>query len=414
VTLAGGTVRTTSTTAISAQGGVAVTGDLTIDVAAGTILTLPAITGTGNITKTGDGTLCFSEASPDFSGAIHVTDGAIGVSGEGAAGSGQLTFEAGAQLKVFATADLLAAGGDLIVSQPNLASGSADPSIVVVAPGGLTELMDSVDYVCSAGSGTIVFTFPMRASGYGAWFDFTFTRKDLPGRQTASRNIRNDGYAGASAYLLFDGDWRGTDGYNTANGRLLMKTTPCRDMTGAFAWPSNWTVAVAAHLPATENACLLAIGSTSRDHGSRNYLALARGTSSGEVRLVNGTGYTAAQSLATMSVPQTGASDLHLFILSYNGTTCDVYHASSEGGNVERIGTCTLESYVPGGGLQIGSIHGGIGGTGLLRVNELPQADADACEVRSIRIFSTVLNAPCRQALYEELVRTRGMKIVIR
>ena len=193
-----------------------------------------------------------------------------------------------------------------------------------------------------------------------------------------------------------------------------MKTTPCRDMTGAFTWPAKWTVAVASHLPATGNACLFAVGSTSSDHGSRNYLALARGTSSGEIRLVNGTGYTAAQTLATMSVPEVDASILHLFILSYDGTACEVYHASSADLAVKRIGACTLDSYVPGGGFQVGSIHGGIAGTGLLRVNELPQADADACEVRSVRIFSTVLDAFCFQSLYDELVKTRGMKIVIR
>ena len=411
VTLAGGTLRTTATTAISAQGGVAVTGDVTIDVAAGTTLTLPAITGTGNITKTGDGTLYFSAESSGFSGAIHVTDGAIGVTGEGATGSGQLTFDAGAQLKAFATASLLAAGGDLTISQPNLASGSADPSIVVDAPGGLTELTEGTDYVRSAGSGTIVFTFPMRTSGYGAWFDFTFTKKGLAGRQTESRNIRNDGYAGSSAYLLFDGTWRGTNGYDTANGRLLMKTTPCRDMTGSFLWPTSWTVAVASHLPTTENACLFVVGSTSRDHGSRNYLALARGASSTEVRLVTGTGYTAAQTLATMSIPQADANVMHLFILAYDGTSCEVFHASGAGDTMQCIGTCTLDAYVPGGGFQVGSIHGGIAGTGLCRVDEL--ADADSYQVKSIRIFGTELDVLCRQALYEELVKTRGMIISV-
>lgn len=414
VTLAGGTVRTTASTALYAQGGVAVTGDVTVDVASGTTFILPSLSGSGTITKTGSGTLCFSEASPDFSGAIQVAAGAIGVSAVGATGSGLLMFDADTQMRAFVSADLLAMGGELVIDQPNLSSTSANPPLVVVAPGGTTELEAGTDFTRRDENGTIILAFPQRVGGVGSWFDFTFTRKDLPGRQAASRNIWNDGYAGANAYLLFDGDWRGTNGYNTVNGRLLMKTTPCRDMTGAFAWPSNWTVAVAAHLPATENACLLAVGSTSRDHGSRNYLALARGASSGEVRLVNGTGYTAAQTLATMSIPQTGASDLHLFILSYNGTTCDVYHALGAGGAVELIGTCTLDSYVPGGGFQIGSIHGGIGGTGLLRVNELPQADADACEVRSIRIFGTVLNASCRQALYEELVKMLGMKIVIR
>ncbi len=411
VTLAGGTVRTTDTTAISAQGGIAIAGDVTIDVAAGTTLTLPAITGTGNITKIGDGTLHFSAASPGFSGTIHVTDGAIGVSGEGVTGVGQLTFDVGTQLKVIVPADLLAAGGNLAISQPDLASGSANPPLAVVAPGGLTELTEGVDYVRNAGSGMISFTFPMRTSGHGAWFDFTFTRSGLSERQTASRDIRNDGYAGSSASLLFDGMWRGTNGYDTATGRLLMKTTPCRDMIGAFAWPSAWSVAIAAHLPTTENACLLAVGSTSSDRGSRNYLALARGASPTEVRLVKGTGYTAAQTLSTLSIPSADAGVLHLFILVYDGAMCEVFHASGAGGSVQRIGTCALDAYVPGGGFQVGSVHGGLGGTGLLRVNEL--ADPDSYQVKAIRIFGTVLNASCRQSLYEELVKAAGMRIIL-
>ena len=412
LTLAGGTVRTTASTALSAQGGVAVAGDVTIDVVAGTTLTIPEIAGAGSITKTGGGTLHFSAASPGFSGAVHVVEGAIGVSRESATGSGLLTFDAGTRMKAFASADLLAAGGELAISKPSLSEGSANPALAVVAPGELMELEEGVDYVRGEGGGTIVFTFPMRTSGHGAWFDFTFTRKGLAGRQTASRNIRNDGYAGENAYLLFDGDWRGTNGYDSATGRLLMKTTPCRDMAGLFAWPSAWTVAVAAHLPPAENACLFAVGSTSADHGSRNYLALVRGASPAEVRLVKGTGYAAAQPLAAMAIPRTDAAVMHLFILACDGETCEVFHASEAGDALQRIGACELGAWVPGDGFQVGSVHGGVGGTGILRVNEL--ADADSYQVKSIRIFGTDLNVLCRQALYEELVRAHGMIIRVR
>ena len=64
-----------------------------------------------------------------------------------------------------------------------------------------------------------------------------------------------------------------------------------------------------------------------------------------------------------------------------------------------------------GGGFQVGSVHGGVGGTGLLRVNEL--ADPDPYQVKAIRIFGTVLNASCRQSLYEELVKAAGMRIIL-
>ena len=112
-----------------------------------------------------------------------------------------------------------------------------------------------------------------------------------------------------------------------------------------------------------------------------------------------------------MSIPSADVSVLHLFILVYDGATCEVFHASGAGGSVQRIGTCALDAYVPGGGFQVGSVHGGLGGTGLLRVNEL--ADPDSYQVKAIRIFGTVLNASCRQSLYEELVKAAGMRIIL-
>ena len=79
---------------------------------------------------------------------------------------------------------------------------------------------------------------------------------------------------------------------------------------------------------------------------------------------------------------------------------------------MQRVGTCALDAYVPGGGFQVGSVHGGLGGTGLLRVNEL--ADPDSYQVKAIRIFGTVLNVSCRQSLYEELVKVSGTSILLR
>ena len=57
---------------------------------------------------------------------------------------------------------------------------------------------------------------------------------------------------------------------------------------------------------------------------------------------MNGTGYTAAQTLATMSIPQADANVMHLFILAYDGTTCEVFHASGAGDTVIAASTLAL------------------------------------------------------------------------
>ncbi len=410
VTLAGGVMRSTASAALYAGAGVTVTGDITIDVASGTMLTLPAITGTGNITKTGDGTLFFSGASPNFGGTISVESGAIGVSESGATGTGALTFASGTQFMAVIPASLLATGGVVTIDRPVLSQVSALPAIAAVARNGNTVLDAGTDYTLADDGQVLEFTFPVRVEGHAAWFDFTFSRESLSTRVTSSRNIRNDGYAGATEYLLFDGTWRGTNGYDMATGRLLMKTTPCRDMTGAFAWPDAWTVALASHLPNEENACIVSVGSTY--YGTCNYLALARGGSDSEVILAYGHGHAAAQTLATMEVPEAGDNVIHLFILAYDGETCTVYHAFEPGGRVSQIGSCTLTGFVPGGGIQIGSIHGGVAGTGLVRVDDLP--DPDSYEVRALRIFETVLNAECRQMLGDELAKIKGTVFIFR
>lgn len=410
VTLAGGVMSSTASAAIYAGGGVAVTGDITIDVASGTTLTLPSISGSGNITKTGDGTLYFSEASPSFGGTVTVESGAIGVSERGATGTGALTFAAGAQFKAVISASLLATGGVVAVDRPILSQMSAQPAVTAVACNGNSVLDAGTDYTLADDGHVLQFTFPARVNGHAAWFDFTFSREDLPTRITSSRNIRNDGYAGATEHLLFDGTWRGTNDYNTANGRLLMKTTPCRDMTGAFAWPDAWTVALASHIPNAENACIVSVGSTY--FGTCNYLVLARGGSDSEVILAKGHGYAAAQTLATMEIPRSGENVIHLFILEYDGETCTVYHACEPGGAISQIGSCTLTGFVPGGGVQIGSIHGGVGGTGLARVDDL--SDPGSYEVRALRIFETPLSTECRQMLGEELAKVNGTLFLVR
>ena len=241
------------------------------------------------------------------------------------------------------------------------------------------------------------------------WFDFSFSRSGLPDRAVSSRNVRNDGYAGSSAVLLLDGAWTGLTGYDAATGLLKLQTTPCRDMTDVSAWPSRWTVALAAQVPGAADLCLLGLGSTY--FTSQNYLALATGVSPGSLRLVMGHGHAAGETLAEMSIPPTSSSTRHLFVLTYDGTTCTVYHADGSGG-IQTIGCCPLPGYELGGGFQVGSIHGGVAGTGLNRADEV--VEAEACGIRAVRIFETALSAEALGLLEDELVRQHGTQVLVR
>jgi len=407
--LEGGLVKAVASSIWRVADGIRVNGNVTIEIAQGERVAVSNIFGEGTLTKTGSGTLLLVSANPEFKGSVVVSEGTLCYFEGTNLGTGTLTVGASARLGAQVSADRLLEGGCFSMDLSSLGLFASLPNIVAFAPNGWSELVEGTDYALSIQNAIVSLAFPPRVSGHAAWLDYLFDRKGLAEHRVPSRNMRNDGYAGTSAYLLLDGSWTGETGFDQTTGMLRLKTTPCRDMTDDFAWPDRWTLAVALQLPVAQNVCLLGIGSTY--FTTKNYLSLATGSSSVALKLVKGCGHALDETLAEMTLPSVAATAKHLLAITYDGNVCKVYHAAATGG-VEEIGSCDLADFVPGGGLQIGSIHGGVLNTGLRRADEV--SEADGCGVRAVRVYETVLGESSLQRLCDELVSQRGLHFLFR
>ena len=109
----GGTLNTTADFTLGANKGITMTGAGTIDTDASTTLTYAgSITDSGVLTKSGTGTLSLSGTS-DNSGGISVSAGTLISSSASGLGSGTVTVDSGASLKIDSTTTKITVGNDL-------------------------------------------------------------------------------------------------------------------------------------------------------------------------------------------------------------------------------------------------------------------------------------------------------------
>ena len=243
--------------------------------------------------------------------------------------------------------------------------------------------------------GTATITHEVGVSGLAAWLDYTFNEstKATNIHSPADQVITNAGNAGSGNNLNIDGSYTTATSYNE-DGTLKVMSTPWRNIT----WPTNYTVAVAGNVPDVENGCLVAFGSST--NGSQNYLAIIRGASQNEIKLVKGHGQNSAfEVISTMTAANATALS-HLVVFTKNGNTFTVYLDG-----VQK--TQVTYSETLGGGFQIGSIHGGITGTGVGRVNDMSDATAKAkVFAKAIRVYDYVISSDQMEALTEEFPYT--------
>ena len=266
-------------------------------------------------------------------------------------------------------------------------------------PSGVTikvKKYDATDYeTVTPEAGTATISHAVEVSGTAAWLDYTFNEstKATNIHSPADRVITNAGNAGSGNNLTIDSGYNTDNSYNE-DGTLKVMSTPYRDIT----WPTNYTVAVAGNVPDVENGCLVAFGSTTA--GSQNYLAIIRGASQNEIKLVKGHGMNSAfEVISTMTAANATALS-HLVVFTKNGNTFTVYLDG-----VQK--TQVTYSDALGGGFQIGSLHGGVTGTGVGRVNDMSDATAKAkVFAKAIRVYDYVISSDQMEALTEEFPYT--------
>ncbi len=230
-------------------------------------------------------------------------------------------------------------------------------------------------------AGTATISHSVGVSGSAAWLDYTFNEstESTNIHDPADRVITNAGNAGSGNDLTIDTGYNTDNSYND-DGTLKVMSTPWRDIT----WPTNYTVAVAGNVPDVENGCLVAFGSTTA--GSSNYLAIVRGANQNEIKLVKGHGMNRAfEVISTMTAANATALS-HLVVFTKNGNTFTVYLDG-----IQK--TQVTYSDALGGGFQIGSIHGGVTGTGVGRVNDMTDATAKAkIFAKAVRVYDYVIS----------------------
>ena len=208
-------------------------------------------------------------------------------------------------------------------------------SITVLAPDGTTTVGTIVP---EAGEGTL--ETGVKVSGLATWCDYEFN---------GNRNNSGVDETGLNADIsnLSSSD----EFYN--NSMLYTYTHPWRDIS----YPDSWTAVVRCTVPNLENAAVIMFGT----YGAGAIGLIAGPNPETDMLLVSTPGSSATTSeakhfttLQTMSV-QNATSAQHVYVFTKSGTTVNVY---CDGDHV--LTDYNLSSATLGGGLQIGSLHGGV------------------------------------------------------
>lgn len=333
-----------------------------ITVAAGKTLTVNGAGGTVALTSaiSGDGTVVVKNATLNLGSVRDLNT--LGYS-----------IESTCQLKFVETSENYGKGSLTITNIPS--------GITTVA---LTKIDGSTENL-TVTAGTATFSrVGVQIADKAAWLDYTFDAASLAAHKpaTAIGTITSTGYD--TSTMTIDNNLKSDVAYDAVTGNLLAKTTPYR----SISWPGNYSVAVYSNVPDVEDCCLMAFGASTQN---QNWLALVRGTSSNEIKLVKGAGTNAYENVTVMVAPN-ATTKKHLVVFTKEGDNFKVYLDGVE------VAATTYSSSL-GSGFQIGSIHGGVTNTGVSRISEQSNEIKDAVKVGAIRVYDYILSSEQMQAL---------------
>ena len=279
----------------------------------------------------------------------------------------------------------IAAPSGLATLNLNLVETFADDGVIRVAVGNVPDAAISATITDLNGTmraGQVAFsgstaevTFAPTVSGQASWCDYELNG-DLSNSGTDTTALSYD--TGMNA---------GNSFYNDVV--LYTYTHPYRDMTGANAYPESWTAVVRCTVPNYEDAAVITFGT--RTAGLIGLVAGADPET--EMRLVQTTGNSHYVTNATMTV-QNATTAQHVYIFSVEtNQTVKVY---CDG---EMVLDKTFESrFALGGGLQVGSVHGGVGNTGIVRfgkgespANTLSETEQLNARIDCVRLYRGTL-----------------------
>lgn len=249
-------------------------------------------------------------------------------------------------------------------------------TITVLAPDGTT----TVGTITPAESSTL--ETGVKTSGLATWCDYEFNG-DKSNSGVDTTGLESD--VDTTTYPeIFN------------NQMLYTYTHPWRNIS----YPNSWTAVVRCTVPELENAVVVMFGT----YGAGAIGLIAGPNPEEQMLLVSTPGSTATTSeakhfttLATMNVRDATTAQ-HVYVFTKNGTTVNVY---CDGENV--LSNYELSSAALGGGLQIGSLHGGVTynnvHTGLVRfgagesqISSLTVAQQQNARIDCMRMYDYIVS----------------------
>lgn len=354
-----GTLNVYGTSTISANIRCRDSGNLSFNVDSGVCTFSGESYGTMPITKTGSGTLKIAYAGSSSYNLPSVSEGTIefasGTWNLGAIRSlaGYTMTDGGtAIVKVAQTAEEYAKGIDVTVSNIDSSIGEIT---VVPAAGSEETLTVSGTSATYSGSGTTT------VGGKACTFDWEF-----------NGNLNSVGYNTTSL--------SGSSAFDAGNQELYVRSSPYYN--GSWTWADNWTVAIKSTMPARGKDIVIAFGTK-----TGGIVALITSPNAGKVKLVRTTSDVAATDISEMAVAdRAGAQHLYLFSKTSDGRMrvyCDDTLIDDK--EVSEI------SSLPGT-LQVGSIHGSKGSSGLTSPESTDNAAIDFLQVYNYEINDAMRN----------------------
>ncbi len=249
----------------------------------------------------------------------------------------------------------------------SVTSATGVSSITVYAPDGTTLL----GTITPDANGDGELTLPgVSVSGLACWADYEM-----------NGNLNSTGSDTTS--LTYDSGSSVDNFYNSS--MLYTYRHPYRNIT----YPSTWTAVVRCTVPKVANGAVITFGT--KDGG---LIGLVAGDNpETEMKLIKTTGNSAYETLATMSIVD-GTSAQHVYIFAVeNNSTIKVYCDGSE------VLNQTYDAFTLGGGIQVGSVHGGVGSTGITRVwkgdsyTGLTDEDLEQARIDCVRLYDYSLSA---------------------
>ena len=258
----------------------------------------------------------------------------------------------------------------------NITGATGISSITVLAPDGttvVTTLTPDNNGAAAYNRGTVL------VSGKACWCDYEM-----------NGNLDNTGTDITG--LSYDNISQAVSFYNSQ--MLYTYTHPYRGV----AYPSTWTAVVRCTVPKVANGAVITFGTC-----TGGLIGLIAGDDPDtEMKLIKTTGNSAYTTLATMSIVD-GTTAQHVYVFAVeNNATVKVYCDGSE------VLNQTYSAFTLGGGIQVGSVHGGINDTGITRVWKgdtyagLTESDLQDARIDCVRLYDYSLSAAQIAALSVE------------